>query len=99
MPRLSIVIPCYNCKKTIGRLLNSVLDNKLSKEDYEVIICDDKSTDGFLDVVKTTDNLIRYHNAYDAILGYIYFFKLELFPNICPRMELHDHMATLFSVF
>lgn len=50
--KLSIVIPCYNCKDTIGRLLDSILDNKLKQEEYEVIICDDKSTDGFLDIVK-----------------------------------------------
>lgn len=50
--RLSIVVPCYNCKNTIGRLLDSILANGLDKYDYEVIIVDDKSTDGFLDVVK-----------------------------------------------
>lgn len=51
--KLSIVVPCWNCSKTIGRLLDSVLANNLPKGDYEVIICDDKSTDNFLDIVKT----------------------------------------------
>lgn len=50
--KLSIVIPCWNCEKTIGRLLDSILDNGLNKEDYEVIVCNDRSTDNFLDVVK-----------------------------------------------
>ena len=54
--KLSIIIPCYNCSKTIGRLLDSILDNQLEKEDYEAIICDDKSTDGFLDIVKTYED-------------------------------------------
>ena len=54
--KLSIVVPCYNCEKTIGRLLDSILDNKLNKEDYEVIICDDKSTDNFLSIVKTYED-------------------------------------------
>ena len=54
--KLSIVVPCYNCSKTIGRLLDSILDNQLDKKDYEVIICDDKSTDNFLDVVKTYED-------------------------------------------
>lgn len=54
--KLSIVIPCYNCSKTIGRLLDSILANKLSKDIYEVIVCDDKSTDGFLDIVKTYED-------------------------------------------
>ena len=54
--KLSIGIPCYNCEKTIGRLLDSILDNNLNKEDYEVIICDDKSTDNFLSIVKTYED-------------------------------------------
>ena len=49
---LSIIVPCYNCNKTIERLLQSILDNGLNKEDYQVIICDDKSTDNFLEKVK-----------------------------------------------
>jgi glycosyltransferase involved in cell wall biosynthesis len=49
---LSIIVPCYNCNKTIERLLQSILDNSLNKEDYQVIICDDKSTDNFLEKVK-----------------------------------------------
>ena len=57
--KLSIIIPCYNCSKTIGRLLDSVLDNGLPKEDYEVIVCDDKSTDNFLDIVKTYEDRIN----------------------------------------
>jgi len=52
MKKLSIIIPCYNCSKTIERLLNSILANGLAKEEYEVIICDDKSTDNFLALVK-----------------------------------------------
>ena len=54
--KLSIVIPCYNCEKTIGRLLQSIVDNNFKKEDYEVIVCDDKSTDNFLDIVKTFED-------------------------------------------
>ena len=49
---LSIVIPCYNCSKTISRLLDSVLANNLPKDIYEVIVVNDKSTDNFLDIVE-----------------------------------------------
>lgn len=56
MLKLSIVVPCWNCSKTIGRLLDSVLANDLPKDTYEVIICDDKSTDNFLDIVKTYED-------------------------------------------
>ena len=54
--KLSIVIPCYNCESTIGRLLDSILANDLHKDLYEVIICNDKSTDNFLDIVKTYED-------------------------------------------
>ena len=81
--KLSIGIPCYNCKKTIGRLLDSILDNNLNKDDYEVIVCDDKSTDGFLNIVKTYEDKMNIvyctttrdihcpSNTRQAILPYI----------------------------
>lgn len=54
--KLSIVIPCWNCEKTIGRLLDSILENNLGKDEYDVIICNDRSTDNFLDIVKTYED-------------------------------------------
>ena len=54
--KLSIIVPCYNCEKTIGRLLQSILDNKMDEKEYQVIICDDRSTDNFMEVVKTFEN-------------------------------------------
>lgn len=50
--KLSIIIPCYNCSKTIKRLLDSIVNNDLKKEEYEIIIVDDNSTDNFLKLVK-----------------------------------------------
>lgn len=58
--KLSIVIPCCNCSKTIGRLLDSILANNLAKDEYEVIIVDDKSTDNFLDIVKTYEDKMNF---------------------------------------
>lgn len=52
IPYLSVIIPCYNCRKTIERLLDSIVANGFSKDELEVIICDDKSTDNFLSLVK-----------------------------------------------
>lgn len=54
--KLSIIVPCYNCSKTIGRLLDSIVNNDLAKEEYEVIIVDDNSTDNFLGIVKTYED-------------------------------------------
>ena len=53
--KLSIVIPCYNCESTIGRLLDSILANDLHKDLYEVIVCNDKSTDNFLDILSPNE--------------------------------------------
>ena len=41
---LSIIIPVYNVEKYINRCLDSILCQK--KENYEVILVDDGSTDG-----------------------------------------------------
>ena len=60
--KLSIIIPCYNCAETIGRLLQSIMLNGLKREDYEVIIVDDKSTDGFL----------QYASVYEEWMNIIY---------------------------
>lgn len=58
-PFLSVIIPAYNCSKTIERLLDSIVSNGLSKEELEVIICDDKSTDNFLSLVKPYEDKLN----------------------------------------
>ncbi|MGD1945227.1 MAG: glycosyltransferase family 2 protein [Croceivirga sp.] len=50
--RLSIIIPLYNKKQYLGRCLDSVLTQDLTKAEYEVIIVDDGSTDNGISVVK-----------------------------------------------
>ena len=64
----SIIIPCYNCKNTIDRLLKSILIQDLNKDDYEVICIDDHSTDGFnessIELYKPFMN-ISYHMRSD----------------------------------
>lgn len=66
--KLSICIPAYNGAKLIGETLESIL--RQSFGDYEVIVCDDCSTDNTVDVVQSFgDSRIRcYRNS--ANLGY-----------------------------
>ena len=67
--KLSIIIPCYNSSNTIGRLLDSILNNNLEKEIYEVIIVDDNSTDNFMDIVKPYEdkmNITYYKTITDV---------------------------------
>jgi len=59
MKKLSIIIPVYNEKNTIIRLLGRVLKSELSGIEKEIIIIDDKSTDGTREILKNyKDNLV-----------------------------------------
>lgn len=70
--RYSIIIPAFNVEDYIGRCIQSVLEQTIN--DYELIIVDDGSTDGTLNVlnrIKATDNRIKviekdHTNAGDA---------------------------------
>ena len=61
--KLSIIIPCYNEKKTISNIVNAVLESDFL--DKEIIIVDDCSTDGTREIlqneVSDSVDLIIYH--------------------------------------
>ncbi len=57
-PKFSIIIPNYNKGILIKNCLNSIFNQTINKEEYEVIIIDDASTDNSLD----------YINGYDVVL-------------------------------
>jgi glycosyltransferase involved in cell wall biosynthesis len=42
---VSVIIPVFNQELYIGRCLRSLIDQSLSKEDYEIIVINDGSTD------------------------------------------------------
>lgn len=48
--KLSIVIPVYNVEKYIARCLDSMLDQNLDQQEYEIIIVNDGSTDSSLEI-------------------------------------------------
>lgn len=50
--KLSIIIPVYNEKKTIEEILKQVMAVKIPKINKEIIIVDDKSTDGTREILK-----------------------------------------------
>lgn len=49
---LSIIIPLYNCRRYIGTCLDSIMQQGLADDEYEVIVVDDGSTDGGGDLVE-----------------------------------------------
>ena len=56
-PRVSIVMPTYNRKDTIGRAISSVQAQRFG--DFELIVVDDGSTDGTKDLVARVDPRLR----------------------------------------
>lgn len=63
MSKLSIVIPCYNEKNTIRKIVDLVQKAPLSNIEKEIIVVDDGSTDGTSDIIKTISGIrCFFHN-------------------------------------
>lgn len=52
MIKYSIIVPAYNAGNTIKGCLSAVVNQSISRDDYEVIVVDDGSTDGTAGMVK-----------------------------------------------
>jgi glycosyltransferase involved in cell wall biosynthesis len=50
MPRVSVIIPSYNHEKYVAEAIESVLAQ--TYQDFEIIVTDDASSDGTVDVIK-----------------------------------------------
>ena len=42
---ISVIIPTFNQEKFLGRCLRSILDQKIDRNDYEIIVINDGSND------------------------------------------------------
>lgn len=52
MPRVSVLIPCYNERHRIRRCLDSLLDNDYPEDRIELVVIDGSSDDGSCTVVE-----------------------------------------------
>ncbi|MEL7035258.1 MAG: glycosyltransferase family A protein [Cyanobacteria bacterium J06592_8] len=57
-PRISVIIPAYNCDRYVGQAVESVLTQTYS--DYEIIVIDDGSQDNTSQVLDSYRGQIRY---------------------------------------
>ena len=47
----TVIVPAWNCEKTINRLLDNIRQQDMS--DFKVIICDDSDHEGLYEYVKS----------------------------------------------
>lgn len=62
--KVSVVVPTYNVEKVVTRTIDSLLNQKMNKEDYEIILVDDCSKDGTLSILN------EYEQKYGNIRVY-----------------------------
>jgi len=55
----SVIIPVYNQEKYIERCIRSLLNQKLNRGSYEIIVIDDGSTDASLKIIKRYNDNIK----------------------------------------
>src|SRR5437868_11251554 len=58
---VSILIPCYNAERWVAQAIESALSQTWPEK--EVIVVDDGSTDGSLDVIKRFGHLIQWETG------------------------------------
>jgi len=57
---ISIIIPCYNCEKYVGKTINSILNQDYLLDKIEIILINDGSKDNTLDIINKykSDNVV-----------------------------------------
>ncbi len=96
MPKVSIGLPCFNEAAFIEETLKSVLAQ--TEEDFELLVCDNASTDGTLDIIKrvtAADPRVTIHPS-SVNVGALNNFIRALELASCPYfmwMGAHDVLA------
>lgn len=93
MPKISVLMGAYNCAQTIGKSIESIQNQTIS--DWEMIICDDGSSDNTCEIVKqyqeNDSRIILIHNDKNRGLSYTLNHCLEVVSGeYCARMDGDD---------
>lgn len=56
-PFFSVIIPAYNCERFLDEAIESVLSQTFG--DFEIVVCDNASTDGTGEVIRSYDGQVR----------------------------------------
>jgi glycosyltransferase involved in cell wall biosynthesis len=70
IPRLSVVVPTYNRAELLRLTLQSLVDQQMPRDEYEVIVSDDGSSDATPIVVESFADRLRLRCCYQEDLGY-----------------------------
>ena len=57
--KVSVIIAVYNCEKYIGRTVRSLVEQSFPKQDYEILVVDDGSTDNTVQVLDSFGDWLR----------------------------------------
>src|SRR6266487_4648219 len=60
-PLVSVLIPCFNAEKWVGQAISSALAQTWSNK--EVLVVDDGSTDGSLEIIRSFGASIRFESG------------------------------------
>ena len=78
IPKITVIIPVYNCQKSIELSLTSILNQNMT--DFEIILINDNSSDNSLKIIremKSYDNRIKIINYGNIIFKMYWCFKFK----------------------
>lgn len=90
MPKISVIMPVYNSEKTVGASIDSILNQTF--QDFEIIICDDASTDESYEVIKQYE---EKHPKTIKILKNVDNLKSSATSNKCIDVAKGDYIARM----
>ena len=67
---VSVIVPTYNRRELLEFTLNSLLSQNVPKDEFEVIVSDDGSSDGTKEAVKKYQGLLHIKYLYQEDKGY-----------------------------